>query len=124
MFRVKGSTIIEALVAMTITVIVFGATLSLFMNIGKDMNQPLKARAEVIVGNEITDIKKSGIFQPGEYSQENITIEKNIQKHEQEGELNLISITAKRKDNGKVLLRRRIWLLDDEIVVKTENTSE
>lgn len=124
MLRVKGSTIIEALVAMTITVTVFGATLSLFMNVGRDMNQPLKAKAEILVGNEITELKSSGIFQTGIYSSGNIEIEKSVQKHEHEEDLNMISITAKRRDNGKLLLRRRLWQLNNELVVKTKTLDE
>ncbi len=124
MFRVKGSTIIEALVAMTITIIVFGATLSLFMNVGRDMNQPLKAAALVQIGNEMNELKKSKVFQPGKYSRGNITIEKKIEKQDARAELSLLTITAMRKDNGSVLLQRRILMLSDELVVKTEVSDE
>lgn len=124
MFRLKGSTIIEALVAMTITVVVFSATLSLMMGIRRDMNQPLKARAVVLTGNEINELKKNKVFQAGKYSSDNITIEKTVQKYDSGDELILLTITAFRKDNGAILLQRRLLMLSDEFKVKEENAGE
>lgn len=120
MLRLRGSTIIEALIAMTITITVFGATLTLFMNIRRDMNQPLKAKAVVQIGNEMAELKKKKAFQTGKYTIDNLIIEKVIKKADDQPELTLLVIRAIRKDNGLILLQRRIWILNNDIIVNSD----
>lgn len=121
MLRVKGATIIEAIIAMTITVMIFGASMTLFMNAGRDYNQPLKAKAIVIVGNEVEKIKQTGECSNTSLYIDNIQIESTIERFNKNEEILMITVSAKRIDNGKLLVGRLLLFLNHEIKIVEDN---
>lgn len=121
MLRVKGATIIEAIIAMTITVMIFGASMTLFMNAGRDYNQPLKARALAIVGNEVEKIRLTGEYSEISITADNVRIESTIEKFNEGEEILFVNIWARRNDNGKLLAERRLLFLVNEIKIVEGN---
>ena len=114
MARVKGSTIIETVVAMTIILMVFAATITIFANSSQGYNQPLQVKAIVLVGNEIEQIKLTRTIQIKSIENDNILIEKKVE-HVPNSDCIVLHIKAKRIDNDKTVLQRRLLFFKHEI---------
>lgn len=104
--KISASTLIEAIVAMLIIVIVYGIGIMIFMNVKKSANNGLKLEAILQVENILSQTKKEAKYVDENFDFDNLKIEKKILKYDNASSLNILEIKALSNDN-KVLTEHR-----------------
>lgn len=105
MLKVSGATLVEVLVAMTIVVTTFIAAMVIFTNANHNLNPGLVMMASINAENEYAEIEKSGLIYLAPYTIENLMIEIVAEKYN--ADLHLVTISAFRADNYKLLIKRK-----------------
>jgi competence protein ComGF len=106
--KIKSSTLIEALVAMVIIILVYAIGLTIFINVNKSNNNRLKIEAFLVLEDIVTNTKKEAKYIDEIYDLENLKIEKKITKYENNNSLNILQIKVLSKDNKLLAEHREI----------------
>lgn len=104
--KLKASTLIEALVAMIIIVVIYTIGLTIFINVNKANNNRLKIEAFLQLEDIVANTKKEARYLDETYDLNNMKIEKIITKYDNNNNLNLLQIKVLTKDN-KLLAEHR-----------------
>jgi len=112
LLKVKGSTLIEAIIAMLIVTITFAMAMVLMLSISKNSNNSIKTKAYLLTNQIYTQSKAENLYIDQEFDFENVIIKKTILPVKESEELFLLSITAWNKFNNKLVERTEIVNLE------------
>lgn len=91
----KGSTLIETLVAMIIVMLAFGIGLMIYLNVIQSSGAQQKLNAQLQINKVAIETKDKNLFVDGEYTLENLKIVKTLRAYSPESErLKLLKIEA------------------------------
>lgn len=111
--KIKGSTLVETLVAMIIVMLAFGIGLMIYLNVIQSSGAQQKLNAQLQMNRIAIETKGKNLFVDDEYSMENLKLVKTIQSYSGESDkLKLLKIEAF-DGNGKKLSERK------ELVIHT-----
>lgn len=111
--RLKGSTLIETLVAMVIIIICFGIGLLIYVNVLASDNRYQKFHAFNLLKNLSLSIQQENNFLDGDFEVDNIILKKRVVKYPMATGLVQLSLSAYGK-NGKLLAQQREILFDQK----------
>ena len=109
-FKLKGSTLVESLVAMVILVITTGITAMIYVNILESQRGPLKLQANNLLENIAGESKASNNFIDEEIKSGDIRIIKTAKKYSDKKSLLLLELIAFDL-NGKLITKRKELIL-------------
>jgi hypothetical protein len=110
--KVKASTLIESIVALTIIAIVFSASLITFTSVTSSGNGQRKLIVHQMLQEAVVTTKREKRYTEENWSKAGIEFSKQIVKKNENG-LMLVSITA-RDDKGRIVETHNEYLLEDE----------
>ncbi len=110
--KIKGFTLIEVLVSLTLIMLSFGIGLMIYINVIKSDHNYLKLEALAAIKQVSNETKIKKQFIDEEYSFENVDINKTITKYNGSQNLYIISIEAFDK-NGKKINELKEMVISD-----------
>ena len=90
--KIKGSTLIEVLVAMVIVLVVYSIAMMIFLNIKRSANTGLKSIALLELDNVVIETKKKFSFIDEDYKTESFVIKKKISPYGKNNDLRVLSV--------------------------------
>jgi len=106
--KIKASTLVEALVAMVIILIIYGIGLTIFINVNKSSANRLKIEAYLQLEDIVAKTKKEARYLDETYDLENLKVEKKITKYDNNNSLNVLQIKILSKENKLLAEHREI----------------
>ncbi|TFF36215.1 hypothetical protein [Mucilaginibacter psychrotolerans] len=110
----NGSSLVEAVIAMVVIVIVFGIALVVITNVTRSSLSVTKATAQKVLDKAIADAERTGGPAPDQtrYSIEGLTIDQQIIPYWKNPALNVIRLSALNEKGDTILTMRKV-LLDE-----------
>jgi type II secretory pathway pseudopilin PulG len=106
--KLKGSTLIEVMVAMVIVIIIFGLAMMTFINIAKFSNNALKTEAYFNLQKVITETYVNKQFLDEDYEFENMVIRKSITPYPDCKDLRIILFSAYTAENKLIIEKKQV----------------
>jgi hypothetical protein len=97
----KGTTLVESLVALVIMTVCFGISSYIYVNVTGSQNDRLRFKAWILL-NDVSKNLKDPVVGEDVFKDEDMTIEKKISKYEDNESTGQLSLKAKDK-SGNVL---------------------
>ncbi|MCK4661790.1 MAG: type II secretion system protein [Bacteroidales bacterium] len=107
----KGSTIIEVIVAMMLIMLCYGIITVIFLNIKKTGNNRLKLNAYLLIEHVIQETNKEKSFFDEDYEYDNLIIYKTVSKYQKSEDLKEICFEANNKDGNIIIEKKYIVLV-------------
>lgn len=98
----KGSTLVEVLVAMVIILTCLGIAMMIFSNLSADVNDELRIIAEIRMNTIATETKRKKDFTDATLEFENIHIQRSILSYPQKKRLKILYLEAQTPFGKKI----------------------
>lgn len=109
--KLKASTLMEALVAMTILIITLGVATMIYSGILTSDKQKKKMHAILLANEEALLVKETNNYLDNEEQKENCIIKRTVEKYKDGDNLLLLSISVL-DENGKNIFTRRELIIE------------
>jgi competence protein ComGF len=111
--KVKGSTLVEVLVAMVIIMTATGIGLAIYENLARDINDDLKIKAEIQLENMAAETKKSNALTEVIMDKEDMRLQRSIETYEKSKRLKVLHLEAFTLTGKKITEYREIIVIPD-----------
>jgi len=101
--KIKGSTLIESVTAMTLVLLITGLVFTFFTSIHTGGIQSLKLEAFLSRDRILSDITNDGNFSNDSWTEQRLTINKKVQQLDQSGGIYLVELEFSDQRNNPVL---------------------
>ncbi|NJK96561.1 MAG: hypothetical protein HC905_18040 [Bacteroidales bacterium] len=92
--RLKASTLLEVLVAMTIIITCAGVGLMAISNLSRDLNGDIRIEGDIYLRKVMADSQFENDYADKTFEFENIKIERSVQQYQKSTRLNLVILEA------------------------------
>jgi hypothetical protein len=108
--RIKASSLLESLIAMTLITIVFLLTTQLFVNVVGSGFSLAKFNAELVLDDVAIELSGSKSHFDAEFERSNVKVIKKVVKYKDSENLLYVNLQAFDKENTKLAERRELIL--------------
>lgn len=92
--KLKGSTLVEVIVAMVIILTCMGIAMSIFLNVSRDMNEELRILAEIRIHALATETNRAKDYTDTSVDFDNMKLQRNITSYANKAKLKQVTIAA------------------------------
>ena len=110
--KIKGSTLIEVLVAMIIVMVTFGIAMAIFINVSSSDRHVQKLKAQLLLSEVAIRTKAENSFIDATIELENITLNKTITSYREIPGLNILLLEAFDINGKKVAERKELIIVE------------